>query len=65
MIFGPSERNQRLSHHAALEERLLPYLRERINPYPEGSESSCAYVQGQLDLIRELRRCALEESFDA
>lgn len=57
-------RRDRLRLHADLERRILSYLRERENPFDQ-PETCHAYVKGQLDLIRELRRCAVADATDA
>lgn len=57
-------RRNRLQLHANLEARILAYVRDRENPFDE-PEARYAYLCGQLDLIGELRRCAVADALDA
>lgn len=59
-----AERRERLRLHVDLERRILTYLCERENPGTT-PETRYAYIKGQADLIRELRRCALADALDA
>lgn len=63
-IPAASQRRDRLRLHAYLEERVVAYLRKRENPC-QTTEMRYAYIRGQLDLITQLRRFALEDSSDA
>lgn len=62
--YASALRRDRLRLHADLESRLLDYLRERENPFDQ-PETCHAYIKGQLDLIRALRRCAVADAIDA
>lgn len=58
-----AQRRERLRLHVDLERRVLTYLCERENPC-ESPETRYAYIRGQADLIRELRRIAVSDAID-